>query len=99
MSNSIFSKFFSRARKTDPTTSHEAADSVKETAKHHMAIIHETLETNGPMGKDYIAQKSGLRPDQVWRRLSEMEKLGMVKLTGRTVDSFSGRKEREWTHL
>ena len=99
MSSSTFLKFFSRARKTDPTTSQEAAESVKESATQHMAIIHKALEDNGPMGKDRIALKSGLRPDQVWRRLPEMQRLGMVKLTGRTVESFSGRKEREWTHL
>lgn len=99
MSNSILSKFFCRARTIDPTTSHEAAESIKESANKHMVIIHQTLELNGPMGKDKISAISGLRPDQVWRRLSEMEKLGMVKLTGRTVESFSGRKEREWTHL
>lgn len=64
-----------------------------------MTIIHDTLEQNGAMGKDRIAAISGLRPDQVWRRLSEMEKMGMVKLTGRTVKSASGRNEREWTHL
>ena len=99
MSSSTFLKFFSRARKTDPTTSQEAAESAKDMARHHMAIIHQTLEQHGPMGKDRIALKAGLRPDQVWRRLSEMEKIGIVKLTGRTVESFSGRKEREWTHL
>lgn len=99
MSNSIFSKFFSRARTTDPTTSHEAAESIKDTADRHMKLIHEALELNGPMGKDGIAYASGLDPNQVSRRLPEMAKLGMVKLTGQTVESMSGRKEREWTHL
>lgn len=99
MSSSIFSRFFSRARKTDPTTSHEAAESIKPTADQHMAMILHALTNNGPMGKDGIAYAAGLDPNQVSRRLPEMAKLGMVKLTGKTVESFSGRKEREWTNL
>lgn len=99
MSNSIFSKFFSRARTTDPVTSHAAAYSIRDSAERHMKLIHEALEMNGPMGKDGIAYACGLDPNQVSRRLPEMAKIGMVKLTGQTVESLSGRKEREWTHL
>jgi len=94
MNNSIFSKFFSRARTLDPTTSHEAAEQVKEhTVQKHFALIHSVLEEHGPLGKDKIAFYSGLN------RLPEMMKVNAVELTGNTVESFSGRKEREWRAL
>ena len=97
MNNSIFSKFFSRARTTDPTTSHEAADAVKEsTVQQHYARIVQVLKENGPMGKDSIALCSHLDPNQVARRLPEMQRKGIVYLTGNVVESLSGRKEREW---
>jgi hypothetical protein len=97
MSNSIFSKFFSRARTTDPTTSHQAAEAVKEyTVQKHFALIHNALVEHGPLGKDSIALHSGLDPNQVARRLPEMMKVNAVELTGRVVPSFSGRNEREW---
>jgi len=90
------SKIFKRARTTDPQTSKDAGEQITDAAPKHYQMILEALESNGEMGKDGIAYVSGLRSDQVWRRLPEMQKLGLVKLTGRTVDSFSGRKEREW---
>lgn len=100
MNNSIFSKFFSRARTLDPTTSHEAAEQVKEhTVQKHFALIHSVLQEYGPLGKDKIAMHSGLDPNQVARRLPEMMKVNAVELTGNTVESFSGRKEREWRAL
>ena len=91
------STLFNRARKTDPQTSKDAGEQIADTAPKHFETILEALELNGPMGKDGIAYASGLRPDQVWRRLPEMQKLKLVKLTGKTVESFSGRQEREWS--
>ena len=86
---------FPRARNSDPSTSHAAAAAVT-TAEDHYTIIHETLTLYGPRGKDGIATMAGLDPVQVSRRLSEMRKLGLVGLTGETVQSNSGRAEREW---
>ena len=51
---------------------------------------------NGPQGKDGIADRSTLDPNQVARRLKEMMQLGLVRLTGKTVKSKSNREEREW---
>jgi hypothetical protein len=48
------------------------------------------------MGKDMIAQKTGLDPNAVARRLPELKRMAMVELTGKTVTSKAGRKEREW---
>jgi hypothetical protein len=97
MNNSIFSKFFSRARTTDPITSYEAADAITNQmlARHFHSIV-DVLKHYGPMGKDGIAAHCGLDGNQVARRLPELLKKDLVYLTGNTVESLSGRKEREW---
>ena len=96
---SIFQKFFPRARKDDPTTSHEAAQSIRETAPKHIQIIHDCLHEHGPLGKDQISLLTKLDGNQIARRLPEMQKMGLVELTGKTVLSFAGRQEREWRGL
>jgi predicted transcriptional regulator len=95
MFNSIFSAI--RARTTDPETSHLAAEQIEPAAKTHKIKILKALEENGPMGKDQIAVAANMPPSQVWRRLNELQKSGLIKLTGKTVKSLSGREEREWT--
>lgn len=84
-----------RSRNTDPETSHQAADQVNFSAKHIMTIL-ECLKTFGPMGKDGIAAHTSLDGSQVCRRLAEMQKVGLVRLTGHTVKSKANRAEREW---
>jgi len=86
---------FPRARNSDPATSHAAAGAVT-TAAAHYGLIHAALILFGPAGKDKIAALAGLEPSQVARRLPEMRRLGLVGLTGETVQSRSGRQEREW---
>jgi len=86
---------FPRARTGDPATSHMAAAAVT-SADDHYTRIHEALTVFGPAGKDRIAALAGLEPSQVARRLPEMRKLGLVGLTGETVQSNSGRAEREY---
>jgi hypothetical protein len=86
---------FPRARTRDPVTSHLAAAQVT-TADSHYGAIHYALTVYGPAGKDRIAELSCLDPSQVARRLPEMRRLGLVGLTGETVQSNSGRAEREW---
>ena len=86
---------FPRARTRDPITSHLAAAQVT-TADSHYAAIHYALTVYGPAGKDRIAELSCLDPSQVARRLPEMRRLGLVGLTGETVQSNSGRAEREY---
>lgn len=90
---------FNRVRCTDPVTSYQAADQIKEVAPNHFKIILEALKEHGPMGKDGIAQKTGLNPNAVARRLPELQKLDLVTTTGKTVKSLSGREEREWKCL
>jgi hypothetical protein len=85
-----------RARNLDPMTSWDAAESAKDLAKRHAAIILKTLQEQGPLGKDGIAFFAVMDGNQVARRLPEMEREGLVGLTGKTVKSMAKRMEREW---
>jgi predicted ArsR family transcriptional regulator len=86
---------FKRARSTDPVTSFEAAEQVK--PDKHFAMIVECLKQHGPLGKDGIASRLGLESSAVSRRLPELQKMGVIKLTGNIVKSSKNRNEREWT--
>jgi predicted transcriptional regulator len=88
---------FPRVRTTDPLTSFEAAESIKEVAPKHYEIILDCLRTNGALGKDGIAALTNLENMQVARRLHELQRIGLIHLTGKTVKSNSGRNEREWS--
>ena len=87
---------FPRVRSTDPVTSFEAADSIKDIAPKHYDVILDCLKTHGALGKDGIAALTNLDGNQVARRLNEMKVIGFIELTGKTVKSNSGRNEREW---
>jgi hypothetical protein len=82
-----------QVRKSDPYTSHLAANSINPSA--HYALIIEALKVS-PAGKTLIAKRSGLHHGQVARRLTELERNGLIGLTGKTVKSDSNRQEREW---
>lgn len=84
-----------RARRRDPQTSKDAAAAAKELASRHHKMIMSAL-SHGACGKDRIATRTALDGAQVCRRLSEMERVGLIKPTGRNVKSTSGRNEREW---
>ena len=71
-------------------------DSAKALAAQHATIIIQALCQYGAMGKDGIATITGLDGNQVARRLSELERNHEILLTGRNVQSKSGRAEREW---
>jgi hypothetical protein len=88
--------FIHPARNTDPGTSHEAANSIDFRANNFKVILY-VLRT--PMGKDGIARLSGLSGEQVCRRLTEMERLKLVRPTGKKVLSDTGRNEREWEKI
>lgn len=95
----MFEFIFPRVRKSDPLTSFVAADNAKELAKKHGSLIVACLVQHGPQGKDGIAAHTGLDGNQVARRLKELETLGLIGLTGKTVASKSKRQEREWRIL
>jgi len=84
---------YTKARNSDPYTSHLAANSINPSA--HYALIIDALKVSSA-GKTLIAKRSGLHHGQVARRLNELEKQGIIGLTGKTVKSDSNRQEREW---
>ena len=84
---------FGAARKSDPQTSHAAAATAP--AGEHQAVILEALAL-GPAGASGIAERCGLLPHQVNKRLTELARTGRIVETGRVVRSASGRGEREW---
>ena len=88
---------FPRVRNTDPVTSFEAAEAIKPVVSKHYQIILECLQAHGALGKDGISSLTNLDGNQVARRLNEMQKIGLIQLTGKTVKSNSGRNEREWS--
>lgn len=89
------------ARRTDPQTSHEAAEHVKEFAAGHIGVILKCLKEHGPLSPDQIATKTRLDKFQVCRRLPEMQRHvpQLAVPTGETRLSASGRKERVWRAL
>ena len=88
--------FTPAARATDPATSHQAAAQARELAQQHHRTILAALEQHGPMGKDGIAARTNLTGVAVCRRLTELQRMGKIVPTGRTVLSTAGRHEREW---
>ena len=84
------------ARTADPITSHQAAAQARELARQHHRIILAALEQYGAMGKDGIAARTSLTGVAVCRRLAELQRMGKIAPTGRTVLSTAGRHEREW---
>lgn len=91
------------ARRSDPPTSHAAAEKASQLQHKHWRLIAAVLWLHGPRSKDGIAKLTGepgkqarLTGVQVARRLPEMEAAGYVEQTGRLVKSNTGRAEREW---
>jgi hypothetical protein len=82
-----------QARNSDPFTSHLAAKSMNPSA--HYDLIIDALRISAA-GKTLIAERAGLDHNQVARRLIELKRSGIIGLTGKTVQSGSNRKEREW---
>jgi predicted ArsR family transcriptional regulator len=91
-----FNAVYPLARRTDPHTSHAAAHQAKALAADHQRAILACLDSHGPMGKDAIGAHTLLTGHQVGKRLPELQRMGLVQPTGRTVPSESGRQEREW---
>jgi predicted ArsR family transcriptional regulator len=87
---------FPRVRDADSLTSAQSADEAAKFSAQHGEIIVQALVAYGSMGKDQIAEATYLDGNQVARRMKELETLGLVQLTGRTVKNKSGRQEREW---
>ena len=84
------------ARRSDPATSRAAASQARALAADHHARILAALRDRGAAGKSEIAERTGLDGVAVARRMAEMQRAGLVRLTGEQVLSAAGRAEREW---
>lgn len=95
MEQSAFDFSRTHARSSDPETSKIAACSMAEGAKRQREEIYWALLRAGiPLTYEEIAQRSGLDPVQVGRRLSEMlnpEKDGRVERLNETRLTTTGR--------
>lgn len=92
----IHSEPMPAARRSDPATSHAAALEAVELSRRHRSIIVECLKRYGALGKDGIAARTRIDGVAVCRRLCELQREGLIRPTGRTVQSTAGRAEREW---
>lgn len=83
-----------RARRTDPVTSHQAAEKAQRSQAHHEATIYNAICEAGPLGANYkeIAQMANMDPVKVARRLSAM---GERKLIERRVKEGAVRGD-DW---
>lgn len=82
------------ARNTDPNTSHSAEELLADLQGRHMAIVYQDLYRNGPGTQSELARRTGLRPDQVWRRLSDLEREGLIEYAGLDRPGDSNRLQR-----
>jgi len=84
-----------RARKTDPPTSHAAADSMREGAETQRRMIVDALEY-GPMTGDQLDAHYGWPHATANRRLPELRDAGLVVMMTETRETRSGRSARLW---
>lgn len=82
-----------RARLTDPPTSHQAAAAVD--AAGQRAAILQAL-AGGAMTADEIDAALGWRVTTAGRRLGELYRLGRARTTGATRPTRSGRAAEVW---
>jgi predicted ArsR family transcriptional regulator len=83
------------SRTSDPITSKLSAEKVKDFSKSfQVAILNELKKGRGTY--EELAERTGLRPDQVWRRLSDLQKNGLAAPCNDFKPGSSGRLQRIW---
>ena len=88
-----------RARRTDPDTSHAAANSMAEGAKGQRSRIHAYLTEFGPHTADELDEALDLRVTSAGRRLSELKEKGLAERTTEKRPTRSGRGAYAWRAL
>lgn len=71
-----------RARRTDPETSHKAAARASQFATSHAGRILLALQQHGPRSAHGLSLVIGLSVVQIDRRLPELKHLGLAEPTG-----------------
>lgn len=85
-----------RARRRDPSTSQQAAESMRTAATEQGARVFNALQAIGEAGAEQIGQRIGMDAYAVRKRLPELEQAGLIETTGDTRRTASGRSERVW---
>jgi predicted ArsR family transcriptional regulator len=83
------------ARLEDPHTSKMAALRVDEFANNLCSRIYQELK-KGNGTYEQLANRLGLRPDQLCRRLPDLQKAGYAEPTENTTTGKAGRSQRVW---
>lgn len=83
-------------RKTDPRTSHQAAHAARAFVGTQHAAIMRVLRRVKKANPEQIGMKLGLPAHSIRRRLPELERAGLICVTGETVPTISGRQQRVW---
>lgn len=84
------------ARRRDPATSQQAAESMRTAATEQGARVFNALQAIGEAGAEQIGQRIGMDAYAVRKRLPELEQAGLIETTGDTRRTASGRSERVW---
>lgn len=87
------------SRATDPKTSHDAGASMKKAATAQGAAVLMALKMIGPCGAEEIADRIGLDPYAVRKRLPELQDAGLVAPISQTRKTRTGRAERIWVFV
>jgi hypothetical protein len=87
------------ARSTDPETSHDAADSVRNIRASQIAVL--ALFMAGPATDEQLAERAKARrlrisPSGLRSRRSELVRMGMVVDTGERERTYSNRRTIVW---
>lgn len=81
-----------RARRSDPASSRQAADSMRDSAAEHRSQILAALhDTDAPLSAEQIAARVALTHVQVNRRMAELRRMGLVEITGALARTATGR--------
>ena len=99
-------KYSAVARRTDPSTSWEAARSVSDlTAKqaevlalvrHYGPMTDEDIAGRYRLDIDFLVRKERQSPSGLRTRRNELVKAGLLRWTGETKIGTTGRKMRVW---
>jgi predicted ArsR family transcriptional regulator len=81
-----------KARTTDPATSHAAARAAAGTAADHHRTILDVMRCGTDWTADEIALHCHLDRHQIGRRLGELERAGKVRKSGATRPTATGRQ-------
>ena len=91
----MFDTKFVRSRSTDPQTSKESAARVDDFSSAMYKKISAELE-KGNGTYEELADRLGAGKDQLCKRLPEMERLGIIQLTGELRKGSTNRNQRVW---